>query len=198
MHAASYCLGRIESWARNNSHLSPSSPLRAVRICCAPLYEVHSPRPNASSPHPAVFPILWHLFVWLLEVSEGSSHVTKLGCFNRSHSHQFVMTSVYQATQPCHLVFQLFHEHTNNYTNKCEWDLLVVKRGEVVSSVKFSFRKGSFCRDKLNKSGIASYPGATPMKCAVRESAGLPALSYTISYTIWPFSSFFLVPLWCS
>ena len=31
--------------------------------------------------------------------------------FNRSHSHQFVVMSVYQATQQRHLVGQLFHEH---------------------------------------------------------------------------------------
>ena len=39
---------------------------------------------------------------------------------NRSLSHQFVVLSVYQATQLHHLVFQLFHEHTNRHTNKCE------------------------------------------------------------------------------
>ena len=42
---------------------------------------------------------------------------------NRSHSRHFVVTSVYQATQQRHLAFQLFYEHTNDFTNKCEPDL---------------------------------------------------------------------------
>ena len=45
-------------------------------------------------------------------------------CFNRSHSRQFVATSVYQATLPRHLAFQLFHEHMNKHTNKREGDSL--------------------------------------------------------------------------
>ena len=44
---------------------------------------------------------------------------------NRSHSRQFVATSVYQATLPRHLAFQLFHEHTNKHTNKREGDSLL-------------------------------------------------------------------------
>ena len=42
------------------------------------------------------------------------------GRANGSHSRQFVVLSVYQATQLRHLVFQLFHEYTNKHTNNSE------------------------------------------------------------------------------
>ena len=45
---------------------------------------------------------------------------------NRSHSCRFVVTSVYQATQPRHLAVQLYQENTSKCTNKREGDLLVL------------------------------------------------------------------------
>ena len=43
---------------------------------------------------------------------------------NRSHSRQFVAPSVYRATLAPHLAVQLYHDHTNRHTNKCEGDSL--------------------------------------------------------------------------
>ena len=47
---------------------------------------------------------------------------TRNQSYNRSHSRQFVVTSVYQATQPGHLAVQLYHEHTNKHAG----DLLML------------------------------------------------------------------------
>ena len=57
-----------------------------------------------------------------------------LRALNRSHSHQFVVMSVYQATQQRHLLCQLFHEHTN----KSEWDpFFLVYSEELTESPKW-------------------------------------------------------------
>ena len=67
----------------------------------------------------------------------------------RVSSHLFavrVLTSVYQATQPCHLTVLLCHEHTNTHTHKREWDLLNISPCELKFQAPFRCQMTRACR----------------------------------------------------